>query len=96
MLCRQIRSMNLQPVNEATTVTNGNETTISEQKTVKVLVDKLNIRSAPSTKAPKKGMTNIGDTYTVYNTTTREGYTWYRIGEDKWIADKNGEWVRIN
>ena len=24
-----------------------------------------------------------------------KGYTWYRIGTDKWVADKNKEWIKV-
>ena len=23
-----------------------------------------------------------------------DGYTWYQIAKDMWIADKNGEWIK--
>lgn len=60
--------------------------------TVTVNVDKLNIRSIPSTSGEKLGKVQNGKTYDVYETKTAEGYTWYRIGEGEWIAD-DGTWL---
>lgn len=59
---------------------------------VTVKVHGLNIRSSASTDAGKVGSTTNGQTYDVFSTTTAGGYTWYQIGEGKWIAD-NGSWV---
>lgn len=60
--------------------------------TVKVKVSNLNIRESASKSSESKGHAEEGKTYKVYEKKTEEGYTWYRIGKDKWIAD-NGEWV---
>lgn len=62
--------------------------------TVTINVDKLNIRTAPSTSADKSmsGQVNAGQTYTVYEQTEAEGYTWYRIGANMWIASKD-DWT---
>ena len=47
----------------------------------------VNVRTSPSTSGTDTGQ-NIyeGDRVTVYEIVTAEGYTWYRIGEDRWIA----------
>ena len=59
----------------------------------KVNVDNLNIRTSPSTSAEALSSPAMrGVTETVYEITQAEGYTWYRIGDNQWIAD-NGEWV---
>ena len=29
-----------------------------------------------------------------YETRENGGYTWYRVGNNMWIADQNGEWVK--
>ncbi len=56
-------------------------------------VDKINVRSTPTTSEDNKVDTvTIGQQLSVYEITENEGYTWYRIDEDRWIAD-NGSWV---
>ena len=62
---------------------------------VTVNVDRLNIRTTPSTSGTSLGKAVSGFTYDVYEITSGEGYTWYRIGEGQWIAD-NGSWVSYN
>ena len=52
----------------------------------------MNIRNAPSTAAEKVDKTPDKETtYEVYEIVNADGYTWYRIGEDRWIAN-NGSW----
>jgi len=62
---------------------------------IRIVANNIKIRSTPS--APKDNSNKVGnvkkdETYTVYETTSNEGYTWYRIGNDQWIAD-DGTWV---
>lgn len=64
--------------------------------TAVVKVNKLNIRSWGSTSAEKVGQCNIGDTFTVYEITEDSKYTWYRIGNDRWIADKDGQYLHFH
>ena len=64
--------------------------------TAVVKVNKLNIRSWGSTNAEKVGQCNTGDTFTVYEITSDSKYTWYRIGKDRWIADKDGQYVHFH
>ena len=61
--------------------------------TASVKVDKLNIRTKPSTAGDRVGTAVNGKTYDVYETASGEGYTWYRIADNQWIADKGGQWV---
>ena len=61
--------------------------------TIKILVDTLKIRVAPSTRAEETIWTAKGDVYQVYDVTSAEGYTWYRAGPEAWIADKEGKYV---
>ena len=61
--------------------------------TAGILVDDLNSRSTPSTSGEKLEPVKIYSEYNVYEVTENEGYTWYRIGENRWIADQNGKWV---
>lgn len=58
--------------------------------TVTVNVDSLNTRSIPSTNGEKKEKVALGKTYDVYEIFENEGYTWYRIGTDRWAADQGG------
>ena len=43
---------------------------------------------------PPRVMGEPKKTYTAYETTQAQGYTWYRIGEDQWIAG-NPDWIRV-
>ncbi len=58
-----------------------------------VKVENLNTRDKPSTSGNKLEKLKENFIYTVYEITEAEGYTWYRIGDSRWTADKNGEWV---
>lgn len=62
---------------------------------ITITIDRINIRSTPSTASDSAGTVNQNETYDYYETTESEGYTWYRIGENQWIADA-GDWVSIN
>lgn len=56
-------------------------------------VDTINVRTSPTTNEDNKVDTvTIGKQLTVYEITENVGYTWYRIGENRWVAD-NGSWV---
>lgn len=68
-------------------------TAANSSGTVTVKVTNLNIRRGPGTDYDKNGFAAPGILYDVYEVTLNGGYTWYRIGENEWIADKNGEWV---
>lgn len=57
---------------------------------VTVNVDNLNTRSIPSTSGEKKEKVALGETYDVYEIFENEGYTWYRIDQDRWAADSSG------
>ena len=72
-------------------VITGEVTAIIGSVTIKVT--NLNSRSIPSTSGEKLAKVKDGQTYTVYDIAYGEGYTWYRIGEDRWIADQDGKWV---
>ena len=53
----------------------------------------INIRTAPDTNAEIVDVLEKGRTYDVYEIEKDADYTWYRIGEDRWVADTNGEWM---
>ncbi|MBQ6560404.1 MAG: WG repeat-containing protein [Erysipelotrichaceae bacterium] len=65
--------------------------------------DDINIREKPSTSAEVADVlrdsdpSNEGELYYpqyVYDVTEAEGYTWYRIGTDRWVAD-HGNWYEV-
>ena len=61
---------------------------------VEVLVPELNVRNKPTTSATKLGFANIGF-YDIINSSEADGYTWYEIEENKWIASKEGTWTKF-
>ncbi|NLH92520.1 MAG: sigma-70 family RNA polymerase sigma factor [Atopobium sp.] len=69
-----------------------NHISSSTEGTVTVLIDKLNIRSDASQSASRVG-TADKTSYPVYESKVSDGYTWYRIAENEWIASKEGEWT---
>ena len=62
--------------------------------TATVLTTDLRIRKEPNTNSTVMGMTNAPAKYDVYEIVQNEGYIWYRIAGDKWIAN-DGTWVRF-
>ena len=52
----------------------------------------LRIRKSASTKSTIVGHATIGKSYPVYEIKQNQGYTWYRIATDKWVAN-NGKWI---
>lgn len=57
-----------------------------------IQVDALRIRQTPSTSADETGMTEKGEVYEVLAIDHAEGYTWYMIGQNSWVADKDGKY----
>lgn len=80
------------PTPESTPTSTPSQQTSGVVGKITVNVDNLNIRASASTSSDSKGHASKGNIYDVYETTTAGGYTWYRIGEDQWIAD-NGSWA---
>ncbi len=62
---------------------------------VEVLVNALRIRKSPNTDAEIRFKSNKDDRYPLYEISSSGEYTWYRIGHEAWIADKNGEYVTV-
>lgn len=58
-----------------------------------VSIESINIRDTPATTGNPLGKALQGTSYDVIATATGEGYTWYEIGQNQWIADSAGEWV---
>ena len=59
-----------------------------------VVLTDLNVRPMPSTNGDPIDAVYYGQEFDVYEKTEAGGYTWYRIGEGRWIAD-NGTFVRF-
>lgn len=68
-----------------TPMTNIDKTNINQQ--LKVTATSLNIRSTPSTSGTKVGVASNGAIYTYSATKVADGYTWYQIDTNKWIAN---------
>lgn len=70
-------------------------TPIAEDTTrhqVEIIADVLRVRATPSLNGDqiciaKKGL------YNVLEEKVADGYTWYRIDEDRWVATKESEWT---
>ena len=61
---------------------------------IRVIVDSLRVRTGHSTKDNVLGFVQKNAIYNYYETYNDNTYTWYRIGDNQWIAD-NGEWLEI-
>ena len=60
---------------------------------VSITVDSIKIRSTPTVKENNQiGLAVKGRVYFVYEIKENDGYTWYRISENAWIAD-DGTWT---
>lgn len=59
---------------------------------VEVLIDQLNVRVKPSVKVQSLGYAKKGF-YNVIDSAKVEGYLWYKIGTDNWIAYSD-EWAK--
>lgn len=55
-------------------------------------IESINIRKDASASSEKDGTVTQGQSVDVYETKEVEGYTWYRIGENQWIAS-DGTWL---
>ena len=64
-----------------------------DEFSVLVTVPTINVRSNPDSKNDnnKVEKVHMGETYTVFEQTKDSDYIWYRIGENKWIAN-DGTW----
>ena len=55
----------------------------------------INIRTGAGTSYDKVSQTSPGSAYDVYETAQAEGYTWYRISDNAWVADQDGQWAEF-
>jgi hypothetical protein len=62
-----------------------------EKGKIQVMVSDLQIHTGASSASSLLGNSLSGDIYPYYETSEAEGYTWYRIGENAWIAN-DGTW----
>ena len=63
---------------------------------LEVLVKKLNIRQWGSTNSQVVGSASKGQKYTATEVQDNyDGYRWYRIDEEKWMADLDGEYLKV-
>lgn len=62
--------------------------------TLKLLED-LNIRTGPGTNYNTTGVLKKGNTAKYYEVKSAGGYTWYRIGDNSWIAN-DGTWLEVD
>ena len=58
-----------------------------------ILVDRLNVRSGPSTSAPIVGVMQKGQVFDVYSDTGREPYIWLQVGKDRFVSNAKGNYV---
>ena len=82
-----------EPLNKAEESEAASQEETSDELSVLVAVPTINVRSDPDSKNDnnKVDKVHMGETYTVFEQTKDSDYTWYRIGEDKWIAN-DGTW----
>ena len=90
-----ISSVQEQPIPEGAPIIGEGEMVIG---TAVVKVGSLNIRQGSYEESDAVGQCNAGDIFAVYakNANSSLGYSeydWYCIGDNMWIADKNGEWI---
>lgn len=60
---------------------------------IEVKVEKLRVRTQPTTSADILGFATMGF-YNYYEVADHDGYTWYRIADSQWIA-YNEEWENV-
>ena len=60
---------------------------------IEVLIDNLYVRVEAGTDKKEIGFANIGY-YNYLETKEADGYKWYRIADNNWIASKESEWTK--
>ena len=81
--------------NPGATSSNTNTQNQNSHGSIIPLVWDLNMRKSPSTEAESMGHAEQDKIYTIQDSKDADGYTWYKIGTDKWIAAKEGSWTRL-
>ena len=88
--------MNGQPIptdNASSSNTESNtdsKVTDTTTGTVTIKTDALNIRSTPSINGAVVGTATNGQKFYVKEVKQADGYTWYCIQDNQWVADQNG------
>ena len=75
--------------NNTKTETTDASSDSGDKGTITIKVDVLNIRSNASLNAPVVGSATRGQKFYVQDVKQVDGYTWYRIQENQWVADQN-------
>ena len=60
---------------------------------VEVVIDSLNIRGGAGTNFDVVGSAQRGEKFKVLSIEQTSDYAWYQIGENKWLADKNNQFL---
>ncbi|MDO4413653.1 MAG: sigma-70 family RNA polymerase sigma factor [Erysipelotrichaceae bacterium] len=88
------------PAPEETTETTASpeptEETVPEDASIGtafILVTDLTMRKGPGVIYEQNGMAEPLQTYTVYEVTEADGYTWYRVGDEQWVPDLQSQFV---
>lgn len=61
---------------------------------IEVLIDDLNVRDYPRTTNKSLGYAQKGF-YNWLEKYNNDGYDWYKLAYDQWIASKEGEWTKL-
>ena len=61
---------------------------------IKIIADNTKIREEPSMNGKHINKVIKDQMFYYMDKKEADGYTWYQIAKDMWIADKNGEWIK--
>ncbi len=88
-------SSNYADVNDILNIINGIKLK-NTSYSIEVLVKQLNIRKGTSTYSEIIGSTSKGQKYTATEACDDyEGYRWYKIADNQWIADLDGKYLKV-
>lgn len=62
---------------------------------LEVITSSLRVRETPTTNGKVLGHAELNGIYNNLEQKQTNTYTWYRINTNQWVADKNGEWVKL-
>jgi hypothetical protein len=60
---------------------------------IEIIVRSINVRNRPSKSGEKITSIGYGQIVPYISKQENEGYTWYQLNADRWIADQDGEWI---
>ena len=87
------RKQAIPPAPEPSPVITPNVERDEYKNQIEVLVEKLRIRTSPGLDGEVIGYANPGF-YNYLETVEKDGYVWYRIADNNWIAS-NDEWTKV-